>query len=212
MTLQIVAEGRVVIRAPMHTPLEEIERFFQGRIPWIRRKMEEGQGRENARFPARSFAPGERFLYLGEVYPLAVDPAPDGHRGLAFRDGTFLLPGERFVTARDCFIAWYREEARSVLREAVTRWGEKLNLSPGKVRITGARRRYGSCSSRNALSFSWRLVMAPPAIVDYVVVHELMHMIHKNHAPAFWRSVERVLPDLQVRRRWLKEHSHLLLL
>lgn len=201
----------MVIRVPWHTPLEEVERFFQGRLPWIRRKLGERKRREDARLSTRSFLPGEEFFCLGDRYPLVVDPAMDRYTGLVFRNGTFLLGPDRIAAARDEFVEWYKNKARVVLTEAVARWATGLGLSPGVVRITSARRRYGSCSPRNTLSFSWRLVMAPQPVVDYVVVHELMHLAHRNHSREFWQAVEKAMPDFKARRLWLKEHSHLLL-
>ncbi|MCS7122892.1 MAG: M48 family metallopeptidase, partial [Candidatus Micrarchaeota archaeon] len=84
------------------------------------------------------------------------------------------------------------------------------NFRYNRVRITNARRRWGSCSSSNNLNFSWRLIMAPLEVIDYVVVHELVHTRIKNHSKAFWRMVEAVMPDYDRQRRWLRENGHML--
>jgi predicted metal-dependent hydrolase len=80
-------------------------------------------------------------------------------------------------------------------------------FEPGKLRISSARTRWGSCSRQGTLSFTWRLVMAPEEVIDYVVVHELCHLRHLNHSKAFWGLVEGILPDYKVRRAWLKRHG-----
>ncbi len=80
------------------------------------------------------------------------------------------------------------------------------------IRITSARTRWGSCSSKGNLSFTWRLVMAPPQVIDYVVAHELAHLQVRNHSPAFWQKVKTIMPDYLQYRRWLDAHGHLLTL
>lgn len=97
-----------------------------------------------------------------------------------------------------------QEKARSVLPSKVMQCAEQMKLYPKSVRITSAKTRFGSCSAQNGICFSWRLMDYPDAAVDYVVVHELAHIKHKNHGPLFWQEVERVLPDYKERRKLLK--------
>ena len=104
-------------------------------------------------------------------------------------------------------MAWYKAQARSLLSGRVDFFAGRHAIRVGKVRISSARTRWGSCSARGTLSFTWRLVMAPPEVIDYVVVHEMCHLKEMNHSGAFWARVEAILPDYKARRKWLKDHG-----
>ena len=101
-----------------------------------------------------------------------------------------------------------RHDAARLIKERVALYAEKLQLFPKKVVIKDQRRRWGSCSSRTgAVNLNWRLVMAPLEVLDYVVVHELSHLKHADHSPAFWAHVAQFVPDYKARRKWLREHG-----
>jgi hypothetical protein len=91
----------------------------------------------------------------------------------------------------------------------VVHYARLYNFHYQKIRLSSARTRWGSCSARGTLSFTWRLIMSPPEIIDYVVIHELAHTIHHNHSPQFWGLVGSILPDYAEKRKWLKHNSHL---
>ena len=99
------------------------------------------------------------------------------------------------------------EEAKRVIPARVAHFAPIVGVSYGRVTIRCQKTRWGSCSSRGELTFNWRLIMAPPEMIDYVVVHELCHLNHMDHSPAYWKSVGNILPDYKVRREWLKENG-----
>ena len=103
--------------------------------------------------------------------------------------------------------ARYREAAREVIEKRVANFHQLTGGEYTGISIRSQKTRWGSCSSTGALSFNWRLILAPPIILDYVVVHELCHLHHMDHSAAFWADVERVMPDYKIRRKWLKAHS-----
>ena len=111
--------------------------------------------------------------------------------------------------AEEVFCTWYREQARAVLSDRVSAYAQQWGFPQPSIRITAAKTRWGSCSSRGGLNFTWRLVQAPLEIIDYVVVHELCHMKQHNHSRAFWALVAEILPDYQKHRYWLKENGYL---
>jgi predicted metal-dependent hydrolase len=111
--------------------------------------------------------------------------------------------------AKKRFENWYREQARLFLTERLQYFSHLYNFHYSQIRITSARTRWGSCSGRGTISFTWRLVMAPPEIIDYVVLHELAHTVHHNHSPQFWNLVQSMQPDYAAKRKWLKQNSHL---
>ena len=211
MALQLRQDGSLIIRAPYRTPDQEVERFFRERQGWIERKLAE-RAEKGACPKGPDFVDGEEFLYLGEGYPLDVEKAEGVRPRLTLFHGRFILTCEEQETARNLFARWFRKQAQEEIPRRVGFWSRKLDLVPGGVRISSARTRYGSCSARNQLSFTWRLMMTPPAVIDYVVVHELIHIREKNHSARFWAQVEKVLPDYRTRRVWLKEHRNLLML
>jgi hypothetical protein len=210
MTLLITREGRVVIRTPLRTPDSEIERFFHSREAWIERKLNGREMWEESAVKPRQFIAGEEFFYLGDAYPLEISDSNGARKALTLSHGKFLLSRERASQAKEVFVKWYRENAREVIEERVRFWGSRFSLTPTGITITGSWQRYGSCSAKNSLSFSWRLLMAPYPVIDYIIVHELAHIKEKNHSKNFWRYLEGLMPGYETQKRWLRENSYLL--
>ncbi|HOC46746.1 MAG: SprT family zinc-dependent metalloprotease [Syntrophorhabdaceae bacterium] len=208
MTLKLERNGAVVILVPERTPKEEILRFFKSKVPWINKKLDEyGESLENACTP-KTFTGGEKFLYLGEEYPLEITEGPTSR--LTLSHGTFTLCKNHNTDGRRMFVRWYKARAHDIFAERVSFYARDLGLRFNGIRITTARTRYGSCSLDDRLSFSYRLVMAPYHIIDYIIVHELAHIRIKNHSKDFWGYVEKVLPDYRQCKAWLKMKGHLL--
>jgi len=208
ISLHIKEDGRITVSVPYRTPEAEIVRFMEERRSWICRKLSE---KERLKKEAeKSFLPGEQFLYLGEWYPLAVEENGSRRPPLKLSFGRFILNPDSIGEARDAFIQWYKKEANEVIVSRVEIYGHRLRLFPKRVRITNARCRWGSCSRDDCLALSWRMIMAPLSIIDYVLLHELAHIKEKNHSKRFWNEVEMILPDYRKRRLWLKENGHLL--
>jgi len=210
MTLQITRDGNVVIRVPLKTPDSEVESFFYSRRAWIARKLNGKEIREEIEAKPREFIAGEEFFYLGNPYPLEITEAKDTRKALTLSHGKFLLAREKVSQAKELFVKWYRNRAREVIEERVRFWGSRFGLIPKGVTITGAWQRYGSCSAKNRLSFSWRLMMAPYMVIDYIIAHELAHIKEKNHSKKFWIYLEGLMPDYRTQKQWLRENSHLL--
>jgi len=200
-------DGKVVVRAPLKTPERLIRAFIESKSGWIDEKK--ALAAKHVVLPVKKFTGGEKFLLLGREIPLRL---VEGQKtALSFQDEFFLnkkaLPGAQAV-----FTKWYQARARQVLTERVTLYARQFGLHYEKIRISSARTRWGSCSSRGTLSFTWRLIMAPLEVVDYVVLHELAHLKVKNHSPVFWAEVARMLPDYKRRRAWLKKNGRFLTL
>jgi predicted metal-dependent hydrolase len=119
-----------------------------------------------------------------------------------------LKPGISSDKVSDILRKWYIARARELLNERVIFYSKELGVMPNKIAIRNQSRRWGSCSSKGNINLNWKLVMAPPAILDYVVAHELCHLRHPNHRPEFWRLLATVMPDYGDRRKWLKKNGH----
>ena len=136
----------------------------------------------------------------------AREQAPD-RLGLADSDDAW-LGGQRVPRPRGDLEAWYRRMARERADEAVRRHAERLEITGWRrIRIADQRSRWGSCSTSGTLSFNWRLVMAPPEVLEYVVVHELCHIRQPNHSRAFWRMVDEAYPGRRDADGWLRRHG-----
>lgn len=150
---------------------------------------------------------GALFPYLGKEYVLKI------RQYRSYRKPGVMLDGDALavLTARTdteivarAVLEWYRRQAGIVVTARVEHYRKELGEEVGEIRMKDVRSRWGSCSSRRNLNFNWRLVMAPPEVLDYVVVHELCHLKEMNHSPAFWKLVEGILPDYRKQREWLK--------
>jgi len=208
ISLQIGPNSEVRIYAPHHTPITEINRFVREKQNWIDKAIRR-QAAIQVSSQERVYITGETFYYLGQPYPVECYFEPLENEGVMFWDDRFFLNcRENEALKKHYFVSWYKKKARSHLSGRVDFYSGMLKLTSGSVRITSAESRWGSCSGANNLSFSFRLIMAPPEVVDYVVVHELMHIREKNHSSKFWALVIEVIPDYKKHRRWLRDHQH----
>ena len=144
---------------------------------------------------------------MGEPYPLEIKDNPHAKCPLTLSFGRFILKKNCIGKARSLFIEWYKEESRRTLAERADHYARRLQLFPKGIKITGAQSRWGSCSRDNRLCFSWRIVMAPLKVLDYVLIHELVHIKEKNHSAKFWNYLGSIMPDYKKHRRWLREHE-----
>lgn len=208
ISLQIRNETDVVISAPSFTTADEIHRFVEEKQNWISKTIQ--RRRENSlKSKARKYDSGEHFFYLGQSYPLEVFFEPFENAGVLFWNNCFFLNanGNRDLR-KHYFVSWYKRKAGEHIHRRVDFFGGMLKLRHEGLKITSAESRWGSCSADNRLAFSFRLIMAPPAVIDYVVVHELTHIREKNHSPRFWQKVEAVMPEYKMHRRWLRDNHH----
>ena len=205
IALIITREGKLIVRAPLRASRAQIDTIVTEKANWIRTRQADMLARPKP--PPLEYKEGASFPYMGSLFPLHFSSkAP---LRLALRDGVFHLSPASAHQAGKLFLAWYKRQARTVLDERVRFHAARLGLVPGLLRIGSARTRWGSCSSRGTLSFTWRLVLAPLAVIDYVVVHELVHLEIKNHSSKFWQRMQAAYPETPVARRWLKENSRI---
>ena len=200
VAIHITREGNIEVRAPYAAPRAQIDRFVQEKAGWIAQKQAEMRRRIALR-PARGFLPGQTLPLFGKEYP--VEDTGAAHA--SFDGVRFQMPRGLAAEGRAAEVErLYRALARSRVQEAVTRYAPLVGVRPRGVRISGAKTRWGSCSAKGWLNFSYRLMLAPEAAVDYVVVHELTHLVEHNHSSRFWTAVERVLPDRKAREALLR--------
>jgi len=205
IALIVLNDGKLVVRAPWGVTENQIQTIVERKAKWIITKQV--LSREKQQRIQKQYINGEEFLYLGYPYRLAIVDSPRPALNL---EEQFLLARTSRNKAKQVFTRWYKDQAMQVITSRVHFFIERLGVSCPIIRITSARTRWGSCSFRGTLSFTWRLVMAPLDIIDYVVLHELVHLNRKNHSKAFWLDVQANMPDFNERRNWLKENGYLL--
>ncbi len=205
ISIQVRSDGKVIVRAPLRLAEKIVRTFVESKADWITRKKAEVAVR--APVTVRTFGEGERFLLLGREIPIRVVPA---QRTALTLTETFNLSQKALPQAADVFEKWYKAYALTLLQERVKLYAAQHGFKPARIRITSARTRWGSCSSSGTLSFTWRLVMAPLDVVDYVVIHELVHLRVHNHSKDFWEGVAALMPDYKRRMTWLKSNGGLM--
>jgi len=205
MAIEVRPGGKVIVRAPLGTKPAKIQTFVREKADWIQKAKTRMQG-----LPAvthvYSFVQGEKLLFLGKDYPLTLMPKVKG--GLSFsKEKGFLLESGRQAEAAKLLTNFYREETRRLTTSIADAYARKWGLKYRSIRISSAKTRWGSCSAKNSLNFTYRLAMLPLELVDYVVAHELAHTRHHNHSADFWSFLGQLLPEFQTRRSWLKQNA-----
>jgi predicted metal-dependent hydrolase len=195
------------VRAPQRLAVWRIHEFVESHADWIAKN----QARVRAAPPPapKRYTEGETFLYLGQAHPLHI--LPSQRTCLTFDGAQFLLRRSAQAKAGQAFAGWYKEQAFSFLSERVPAMANQLHFSFQKIRISSARTRWGSCSGRGTLSFTYRLIMAPAEVIDYVVLHELVHTQIRNHSRTFWNKLEELMPDYKKHLAWLKKNGKYLI-
>jgi len=207
IALQITDDGTLIVKAPFGVSEQTIKNVVIKHKDWIERKKKDILSRD-PKFAEKEFVNGEGFLYLGKYYKLNIVNKQD--TPLLFNNNYFYLLRDYLPVARDLFIDWYKEKAYEKISERVEWYAKKRGFVYNKINITSANQRWGSCSSKGNLNFSWRLIMAPLPVIDYVVVHELVHLEERNHAKSFWSKVKMLMPEYEKHRDWLKRNGYLL--
>jgi hypothetical protein len=205
IALEVTPDATLIVRAPHRVSHAYIEEMIQQKSTWILRKLDEMKQRPAS--PSHEYAEGEMFLFLGRSYPLQI--VENGNITIERSDRLY-VSAELIPEIRNRIKRWYIEEARKEIPARCMWFSIKTGHVPTSIRITDARQRWGSCTHKGGLNFSWRLIQAPLDIVDYVVVHELVHISQPDHSRKFWNKVKEILPDYERRRKWLRENERLL--
>lgn len=206
VAIMVNKNSEIIVRVPMNISNTEIDRIVSSKDTWIKNHMaivtEHVKSKKEF-----SINYGDSILYRGCKYPIMKRQG----NSIGF-DNCFFCPQnlEQSTLIRS-ITQIYKTLAKELLTEKVTVLAALMNVSPIAVKITSAKTRWGSCSGKNSLNFSWKLIMAKDSIIDYVVVHELAHIIQHNHSDKFWAIVRAVLPDYLSRERELKAFGEKLL-
>lgn len=203
LALQVKGNAEVLVRAPLHISAQAVEAFLAAHREWILKHQTAARVREK-QFAAFSFADGESFPLLGNEVTITTCRLPVP---VQKENGRLLLP-EGVADRRAAVVSFLRGEATTLLAERVRFHAAELGVAPAGVKITGAKTRWGSCSGRNSLCFSWRLACLPPALIDYVAAHECAHIREHNHSARFYRLLLSRVPDYRLLEKQLRDWQH----
>jgi predicted metal-dependent hydrolase len=201
----------VVLRAPAGTPALQLDDVVKTKAPWILRRVVEFREFGHAPTP-KEFVAGESYSYLGRSYRLRIERLPGVSKPLASLHGAFLTvvlarndgtAGREEVVKR-AVVAWYRKQADRRIPERVKFYAERAGLRHPPVLVRGQEKRWGSCNGKGELRFNWRVMMAPLSLVDYVVAHEICHLVVRDHSSRFWKLLGTILPNYEERRARLR--------
>ena len=209
MAIQIQAPDKITVISPIGVKEDEILRVVKGKSKWIVQKLFQIREIDHLK-RTREYVNGESFIYMGRNYSLQIQ-----------YDRTYKIPKAKLYRGKlyvysDCYDPlfirlaiekWYKEKALQKIEERISYYQKYFDVAPNKVMVKEQKKRWGSCSSQRNLNFNWKCIMAPSPVLDYLVVHEMCHMVHMNHSPDFWNLVASILPDYEKRREILKNQG-----
>ncbi len=205
ISIIIDKDAKITVRAPLYASEKDILGFINQKHSWIKKKQTELIKQKQNR-KKKMYITGEKFFYLGKEYPLVLKRDTD--KLIYFDGGNFIINTLFKSQGEELFIKWYKETARNVLKEKIEKFSEQSGLHYNTFKINSAKSRWGSCSSKKNLNFSYRLIFTPEFVIDYIVVHELVHTKEMNHSNHFWALVEKIYPDYKKAEQWLQNNSY----
>jgi hypothetical protein len=211
LAITVHPDNRIVVSVPATCPRKHIVQFVQNKSNWIRKAIETNLQRSRQNLAAR-FETGEKLLYLGREYILRVERgippdvvAKDGHIGVRLPfEGAAPDPS----AVRSLLLNWYMERALDKVKDKVPFFADPMGVKPRFVTVKSMKSRWGSCSVHGRISLAWNIIMAPEQVLDYIIVHELCHMVHHKHSKQYWDLVATILPNHGQSRKWLRENGN----
>ena len=205
-SIYIERDGKVSVLVPEKLTSRQVEDVLESKRKWIYQSLAEWQDL-NANRIQRDYVNGEGFLYLGRTYRLKL--VSDLPEPLMLKDGYFCLRATKGSApdADAAFREFYRVKGATRIPPRVAYFQAKMGVKSKSIKIMELKHRWASCTASGNLNFHWKCMMAPLTVIDYIVVHELAHLIHSNHSAAFWNEVDKVMPDFQERKAWLRDNG-----
>jgi len=208
VTITVERDRSVVVHAPEGTSDERIRQVVESKRQWIYEKINHPQKyRSLPHPPGKELVSGESVLYLGRQYRIEI--VETGLTEIQFAQ-RFLIPASKDSKRVETLREWYVRKAKEKIVPRVKRHARQLGVEVGEVRIVDNRYRWGSCTPNSNVNLNWRLIKAPMFVIDYVIIHELAHLIEANHTPRFWNIIRAQTPTMDKAKAWLREYGQLL--
>jgi hypothetical protein len=208
LTITVERDRSIIVHAPEGATDEAISRVVETKRQWLFDKVNHAQKyQDRPHAPGKEVVNGESVPYLGREYLIEIAETKSG--GVEF-SRRFLIPAAQQAKRRKVLKEWYVSRATETILPRVKRHARELGVEFGEVKIVDNRYRWGSCTVKDNVNFNWRLIKAPMFVIDYVIVHELAHLMETNHTPRFWNIVRAKAPSTEKAKAWLKEHGQVL--
>lgn len=209
LEIRIEPPDIIFVIAPKRASEKDILRLVELKANWIIKKLSELKEIEKLKRD-REYVNGETFLYLGRNYYLKLIIDNKVSKPIAK-----LYKGKFYITTnttdqdklKESMKKWYYDKTLEKILERVEYFQFYFSVKPNSIKVKEQKKRWGSCTSRRDILINWRISMAPADVLDYLVVHEMCHMVHMNHSPDFWNLVEKIMPDYKKRREWLRKYG-----
>lgn len=204
--ITVERDGQLILASPPEVPIETLEKIVSDKRLWIYDKLLKQQFL-NPPTSIKQYVSGEAFYYLGRSYSLKLVDAVLEQPKLRLYQSCFHLQRDAQAQGRELFIAWYRDRLQPILSQQIAALTNRVGASPCSVQVRDLGYRWGSCGHKGDLYFHWRVAMLPRTAIEYLVVHEMVHLLEPHHSDAFWDRVKRVIPDWYARKQWLAENG-----
>lgn len=205
ISIKVTDKGEVIVSSPLWLSDEKISQIVKDKASWIISKLEVMKAMNE-----RDSLSLESLKFLGQEYKLNIYQSSNSTVKVIFNKKEFQVFIPKFIVDNkekyiiEALDKWYRIQARTILETKTSYYAEKLNVKPKRIAIKDQKTKWGSCSSKGNINYNYRIIMAPNSIINYLVVHELCHLIELNHSLKFWELVESILPDYKESLNWLK--------
>ena len=208
LTITVERDRSVVVHAPESTSKEAIRKVVESKRQWIYEKTKHPQKyKERPHPPGKELVNGESILYLGRHYRIEVIQTDS--KKIRFEQ-CFLIPASLANKPTTALRNWYINRAKEKILPRIEVIAAILGVNFASAKVVDNRFRWGSCTVKDNVNLNWRLIKAPMFVIDYVIVHELTHLIETNHTPRFWNIVRTHAPTMEKARNWLKDHGQIL--
>jgi len=207
INIEVTNVGTITLHIPEYTTNKDIIEFLEYNYNWLKNTL----NKTSTKSPfIRKYEENENFLFLGKIYLLHI--YDNIYHKFQFDGNQFIISKSALSNATHYFKHFYKTKAKTILKARVIDIAKKLNINFKNLRITSATGRWGSCNNQGNVNFSWRLIMATPSAIDYVIIHEFCHLFEFNHSSKFWELVAKIMPDYKVHKKWLVDNSKYMVL
>lgn len=204
LAITISRKGEVKIKAPLKASVESIEKFYEAHTDWVQRKLNEIHASMQGYEDVLNY---KKLLYLGQAFCVEQGSI---HKIMFGDEGVVVVPDVPAKKLYAKIISWYKALAKKYFTERMAYFYKRYKMKPTSIRLTNATGKWGSCSSTGNIRLNWRLIMLDSFCIDYVMLHELAHLLEQNHSSRFWKAVELMMPDYKKAKAQLKSMAFVL--
>ncbi len=198
--------GNIELRVPKNTTDKQVELLIESKWSWIIKKQRE-QKEKTKGFKKKNYQDEEELLYLGKHYPIRIT-VDEGLSGASVHLGEdvleITLPTHDETLIKKLMVKFYKQQCKRLVEGRIKIYQGNFKVKPKNIKITSNKQNWGTCNTLRELTFNWKLAMAPLDVIDYVVIHEMCHMVHMNHDRSFWRLVGKHMPNYEEKQAWLQ--------